>query len=71
VTLIVSGINAAKSPEDVTELGLLLMKLGMLLLPLIFIVIGYIIYARKFKIDKQLYDNIISDLTARGEVNRE
>ena len=69
VTLIVSGINAAKSPEDVTDSGLLIMKLAMLILPLIFIVSGYIIYHKKFKIDKQMYDSIISELGARGEIN--
>jgi sugar (glycoside-pentoside-hexuronide) transporter len=69
VTLIVSGINAAKAPEDVTDSGLLIMKLAMLILPLIFIVIGYIIYYKKFKIDKQMYDSIISELGARGEIN--
>jgi melibiose permease/lactose/raffinose/galactose permease len=69
VTLIVSGINAAKAPNDVSDSGLLIMKLAMLILPLIFIVIGYIIYHKKFKIDKQMYDSIISQLTARGEIN--
>ncbi len=53
VTLIISGINAAAIPEDVTDSGLLIMKLAMLILPLIFIV-GYIIYYKKFKIDKQM-----------------
>lgn len=69
VTLIVSGINAAKTPNDVTDSGLLIMKLAMLILPLIFIVIGYVIYHKKFKIDKQMYDSIISQLAARGEIN--
>jgi melibiose permease/lactose/raffinose/galactose permease len=69
VTLIVSGINAAKAPNDVTDSGLLIMKLAMLILPLIFIVIGYVIYHKKFKIDKQMYDSIISQLAARGEIN--
>jgi sugar (glycoside-pentoside-hexuronide) transporter len=69
VTLIVSGINAAKTPNDVTDSGLLIMKLAMLILPLIFIVTGYIIYYKKFKIDKQMYDSIISQLAARGEIN--
>lgn len=70
-TLIVSGINAAATPEDVTDSGLLTMKLAMLILPLIFIVIGYIIYDKKFKIDKQMYDSIILELAARGEISRE
>lgn len=67
-TLILSGINAAETPDDVTEAGLLMMKLAMLILPLVFIVIGYIIYRRKFKIDKELFDKIIADLTERGEI---
>ena len=71
VTLIVSGINAAATPNDVTETGLLIMKLAMLILPLFFIVIGYIIYRAKFKIDKQMYDHIISELVARGEINKD
>ncbi len=71
VTLIISGINAAKTPEEVTDSGLLIMKFAMLILPLIFIVIGYIIYDKKFKIDKQMYDSIILELAARGEINRE
>jgi sugar (glycoside-pentoside-hexuronide) transporter len=70
VTLIISGINAAATPNDVTDSGLLVMKLSMLILPLFFIVIGYIIYRKKFKIDKQMFDNIISDLAARGEINK-
>jgi len=68
VTLIISGINAAATPNDVTDSGLLIMKLSMLILPLFFIVAGYIIYRKKFKIDKQLFDKIITDLTDRGEI---
>jgi melibiose permease/lactose/raffinose/galactose permease len=68
VTLIISGINAAETPNDVTDSGLLIMKLSMLILPLIFIVTGYIIYRKKFKIDKKMFDEIISDLTKRGDI---
>jgi len=71
VTLIISGINAAEVPDDVTDTGLLIMKLSMLILPLIFIVLGYIVYIRKFKIDEQMYKNIISDLEARGDIHRD
>lgn len=35
------------------------------------IVIGYIVYDKKFTIDKKMYDSIISELAARGEINRE
>ena len=70
-TLIISGINAAETPDDVTDPGLLIMKLSMLILPLIFILIGYIIYRKKFKIDKQMFDEILLELAARGEINRD
>ncbi|HKM33202.1 MAG TPA: glycoside-pentoside-hexuronide (GPH):cation symporter [Lachnospiraceae bacterium] len=70
VTLIISGINSAKTPNDVTESGLLIMKLAMLIFPLIFIMIGYLIYRRKYKIDRQMFDQIISELTARGEIQK-
>jgi melibiose permease/lactose/raffinose/galactose permease len=69
-TLILSGINAAETPDDVTDSGLLMMKVAMLILPLIFIVIGYIIYKKKFKIDKEMYDNIIEELAARGDIKK-
>ncbi len=63
ITLIISGINSAATPEDVTDTGLLVMKLSMLILPLIFIVAGYLIYRLKYKIDKELFDRIISDIS--------
>lgn len=64
-TLIISGINSAVTPDDVTASGLLTMKLSMLILPLIFIVAGYIVYRAKFKIDKETFDKIVSDLSNR------
>ena len=70
VTLIISGINAAVTPNDVTESGLVIMKLSMLILPLFFIVAGYIIYRKKYKIDKQLFDKIITELTERGDISK-
>ncbi|MFA6941089.1 MAG: glycoside-pentoside-hexuronide (GPH):cation symporter [Clostridiaceae bacterium] len=66
-TLIISGINRAASPNDVTSGGLLIMKLAMLILPLILITAGYIVYRFKFKIDKEMFDNIVSDLEKRGD----
>lgn len=67
-TVIISGINDASGPQDVTAEGLLQMKTAMLFLPLLCIVVGYIIYLWKFKIDKAFYDRIISDLKERGDI---
>ena len=69
VTLVVSGINSAATPAAVTPSGLLTMKIAMLIFPLIAIAAGYIVYRRKFKIDKEMFDEIIAELGKRGDLN--
>jgi len=66
--IILSGINDAQTPADVTDEGLLMMKAAMLLLPLVFILTGYIVYKFKYKIDAKMFDQIVSDLKDRGEI---
>lgn len=68
LTLIVSGINQAADASEVTAQGLLIMKMSMMIFPLIAIVVGYIIYLKKYKIDAALYRRIIEELTARGDL---
>ncbi len=68
LTLILSGINAAPSPDAVTVQGITLMKGSMLILPLIAIVAGYIVYMNKFTIDEKRYAQILGDLKARGDI---
>ena len=68
VVVIVSGVNSAAKPADVSEQGLLLMRLAMLVLPLILIVAGYLIYRAKYRIDEAFYARIIADLTERGQL---
>lgn len=68
-TLVISGINSAVTPNDVTNRGLTMMKLAMLIIPLILILAGYILYRVKFKIDKEMYDKIVLDLGKRGDLN--
>ncbi len=73
ITLILSGINSAATPEDVTDTGLLIMKLAMLILPLVFIVAGYLIYRSKYKIDKEMFDKIVSEISegaSKNEINQ-
>jgi melibiose permease/lactose/raffinose/galactose permease len=67
-TLIISGINSAVTPDDVTSRGIMIMKLSMLILPLILIAAGYAVYQAKFKIDKEMFDKIVSDLVKRGDL---
>ncbi|MCL1819095.1 MAG: glycoside-pentoside-hexuronide (GPH):cation symporter [Oscillospiraceae bacterium] len=68
VVIILSGIKEAESAADVTPEGLLMMKMAMLILPLICIAVSYFLYRWKYKIDKEMYDNIINDLKERGEI---
>lgn len=70
-TLILSGINSAAKPEDVTAEGLLVMKFSMLILPLLFIAAGYMVYRLKYRIDKEMFDTIVEDLTLRGDFRRQ
>ena len=68
LTLIISGINNAETPEDVPDGGITILKTAMLILPLIAIVVGYIINMFKFKIDEKRYAQILADLEERGDV---
>ncbi len=70
VTLIVSGINAAETSADVSQSGLTMMKMSMMIIPLILIVAGYYIYRNKYKLDEQTFDKIIEDLADRGEIEK-
>ncbi len=70
-TVIVSGIKEAKSAAEVTQEGLLLMKGAMMILPLICIVLGFILYCSKYKIDREMYERIVADLKARGDIRED
>ncbi len=41
------------------------MKISMMIFPLICIVVGFIIYHKKFKIDEETYKNICAELEER------
>ena len=70
--LVWSGIKVGETAaESISAGGQLTVKLMMIVLPVIFILAGYIIYRAKFKINKEMYDRIISDLQARGELHTE
>jgi len=68
LTLIISGINAAENPDDVTPEGITILKVAMLLIPLVVIVIGYFINMKKFKIDETRHAQILADLRQRGDI---
>jgi melibiose permease/lactose/raffinose/galactose permease len=77
-TLIISGINAiinsiTQNPDKEAELiaaipdgSIWIMKIAMMILPLICIVIGFVLYSKKFKIDEKMYAQILKDLEERN-----
>lgn len=67
-TVIISGIKEAESAADVTEQGLFIMKMAMMVLPLCCIVAGYILYLRKYKIDRAMYEQMMRELKERGDI---
>ncbi len=78
-TLIISGINMianaiaadpaneAQIVANMPEAAIWIMKIAMMILPLICILIGFVLYIKKFKIDEETYANILADLKAREE----
>ena len=77
-TLIISGINmianaAGADPANAAEIinatpaeAIWIMKIALMILPLICILIGFVLYLKKFRIDEKLYSEILSDLEARN-----
>jgi len=71
-SLIMAGIKTADSDlvaESIDAAGKLTVKTAMLVIPLVLIVVGYIIYMVKYKIDEKKYQEIINDLNSRGDLN--
>jgi melibiose permease/lactose/raffinose/galactose permease len=75
-TLIVSGINmianeATANPDRAADIiaatpgsAIWIMKISMMILPLICILVGFVLYIKKFKIDEEMYAKILDDLKA-------
>ena len=68
LTLILSGIKIDGGTVDaIGTSGKLMVKASMFALPLVFIVAGYIIYLKKYKISETFYKEILYDLEEREE----
>ncbi len=79
-TLIISGINAIAQGltgdkvidaeyvmNSTPDSAIWIMKLSMMILPLICILIGFVLYQKKFKIDEEMYAQICKDLEERNK----
>ena len=77
-TLVISGINMIANAIDDDPLraeelinstpgsAIWIMKISMMILPLICILAGFILYHKKFKIDEEMYAQILTDLEAKN-----
>ena len=65
---VIAGLEAQINANinSVSDGSLWIMKIAMMILPLICILVGFIIYHKKFKIDEKMYDKIVSDLKERN-----
>lgn len=67
VAIVIAGVNPDR-PADTSPAGLLTIRLGMLVLPPILIVVSYLIYRVKYRIDGEFYARIVADLKERGQL---
>lgn len=69
VTLIVTSINGARTPEDVPASGIWGMKLMMMVFPAVLIVISYVLYRKKFVIDEAMHARMVAELSESGRLD--
>ena len=63
ITLLMSGVKVdGGTAEAIDASGKLMIKGAMFVLPLAFILLGYVIYLKKYKIDEAFYSRILKDL---------
>lgn len=66
LTLIISGIKVDGGTVDAIDSeGKFIIKLAMFAIPLVMIVIGYIVYLKKYKISEEFYSKILGDIEER------
>ncbi|MBR0416984.1 MAG: MFS transporter [Firmicutes bacterium] len=73
-SIIIAGIKSADSDvaaESIDASGQLIIKIAMFAVPLVFIVAGYIIYLKKYRISEEFYSQILQDLKDRGEMKED
>jgi melibiose permease/lactose/raffinose/galactose permease len=63
--VIVSGMSTAEGASDMTGEGILILKAAMMVFPLICIIIGFLIYRKKYILDEEMYQKIIEELSER------
>lgn len=70
-TLIVTGINEAPTPQDVTAEGLFGMRIMMMGFPLALMLLSYLLNRRFYRLDEVFHARIVSELRDRGQLTGE
>ena len=66
LTLIFSGIKVDGGTADaIGAQGQLIVKLAMFAVPLLMIIVGYIVYLKKYRISEEFYQEMLTDLEKR------
>ncbi len=66
---ILSGINDASGPADMTSGGIAIVKVAMMVIPAACVVVGYLIWRAKFVIDETMHARLVAELEARGALD--
>ena len=70
LTLIISGIKVDGGTVDMIDSeGKFIIKIAMFAIPLIMIVVGYIVYLKKYKISEEFYSGILKDIEEREKLS--
>ncbi|MGI6617810.1 MAG: glycoside-pentoside-hexuronide (GPH):cation symporter [Saccharofermentanales bacterium] len=68
--LVISGIKQGDTAATTIDTsGKMVIRSAMVVIPLVLIVVGYLIYRWKYKIDEEMYSKMLKDLSDRGELN--
>ncbi|WP_206673533.1 glycoside-pentoside-hexuronide (GPH):cation symporter [Pseudactinotalea terrae] len=65
LTLILSGINEARTAADVTAGGIAIFTFAMLGLPLILVLVSWLVLSRRYRLDEITYAGIVAELSSR------
>jgi len=70
-TVILTGINEAQTPADVTAEGLLGMRTMMMGFPLALMLLSFLLNRRFYRLDETFHAEIVSQLQQRGQITED
>lgn len=68
--VIISGMQEATGPADMTAQGLLILKVAMLIFPLVCILVAFVFYSKKYILNEEMYAKVVKELEERHSANK-